>query len=369
MIDIAAAAGVAKGLVYWYFDNKDTLFDEIVVDIGERLRRAQGRAIADIDDPLERLYVGTAESVRFVAGNYRLYGIISSQVRGDRRLRETRSRTQRVQVDDAAALLAEGQARGVIRGDDDATTLAFANFGVVYQFVLLHAEGGEAGGKGAARHVDGAGGVTVDAAAHAAARYVVRAVGADAATVEAVLDRCASAAPPDQEPRRDFGHNRCQNAGAGPLGVPASDGPRRAERFGGIRDEGDDTMASTFLSDEWFEAVEGLRDEAPEPPAAMKELKLNIVVAGGPDGDREIHMAAGQFERGLVDDAPTKLTVPYDVAKAMFIEGNQQAAMQAFMSGQIKVEGDMTKLMAMQAGGPPTAEQTAFQEKIRGLTE
>ena len=32
-------------------------------------------------------------------------------------------------------------------------------------------------------------------AAHAAARYVVRAVGADAATVAAVLDRCATAAP------------------------------------------------------------------------------------------------------------------------------------------------------------------------------
>lgn len=128
-------------------------------------------------------------------------------------------------------------------------------------------------------------------------------------------------------------------------------------------------MASTFLSDDWFEAVEALRDEAPEPPAAMKELTLNIVVSGGPDGDREIHMTGGQFERGLVDGAPTKLTVPYDVAKAMFIEGNQQAAMQAFMSGQIKVEGDMTKLMAMQAGGPPSAEQQAFQAKIRELTD
>lgn len=128
-------------------------------------------------------------------------------------------------------------------------------------------------------------------------------------------------------------------------------------------------MASTFLSDEWFESVEALRDEAPEPPAAMKDMKLNIVVAGGPDGDREVHMVGGQFERGLVDDAPTKLTVPYDVAKAMFVDGNQQAGMQAFMSGQIKVEGDMTKLMAMQAGGPPSAEQTAFQEKIRALTE
>jgi AcrR family transcriptional regulator len=186
MIDIAAAAGVAKGLVYWYFENKDTLFDEIVVDIGQRLRRAQGRAIAGIDDPLERLYVGTAESVRFVAGNYRLYGIISSQVRGDRRLRETRSRTQRVQVDDAAALLAEGQARAVIRDDDDPTTLALANFGVVYQFVLLHAEGWGS---------DGPGGVAIEQAAHAAARYVVRAVGADAAAVEGVLARRASAAP------------------------------------------------------------------------------------------------------------------------------------------------------------------------------
>jgi putative sterol carrier protein len=51
----------------------------------------------------------------------------------------------------------------------------------------------------------------------------------------------------------------------------------------------------------------------------------------------------------------------------MFIEGNQQAAMQAFMSGQIKVEGDMSKLMSMQ-GGAPTPEATAFQEKLAAIT-
>ncbi|HEX5366445.1 MAG TPA: SCP2 sterol-binding domain-containing protein [Acidimicrobiales bacterium] len=128
-------------------------------------------------------------------------------------------------------------------------------------------------------------------------------------------------------------------------------------------------MASRFLSDEWFRAVEALHDEAPEPPAALKDVTLNVVVAGGPDGDREVHMAGGQFEQGLADGAATKLTVPYDVAKAMFIDGNQQSAMQAFMSGQIKVEGDMTKLMAMQAAGSPSAEQAAFQERIRELTE
>jgi hypothetical protein len=129
-------------------------------------------------------------------------------------------------------------------------------------------------------------------------------------------------------------------------------------------------MAHAFLSDEWFDAVEGLRDEAPEPPEAMKDLVINVLVEGGPDGDREIHMNGGQFERGLADGAPTKLTVPYDTAKALFVEGNPQAAMQAFMSGQIKVEGDMTKLMAMQGGGmaTPSAEQKAFQDKVQALT-
>jgi hypothetical protein len=127
-------------------------------------------------------------------------------------------------------------------------------------------------------------------------------------------------------------------------------------------------MPHVFLSDDWFDAVEELRDEMPEPPAAAKDLKINIVVAGGPDGDREIHMDGGRFERGLAEGAPTKLTVPFDVARAMFIDGNQQAGMQAFMSGQIKVEGDMTKLMAMQAGGGPTPEQLAIQAKLKDLT-
>ena len=35
------------------------------------------------------------------------------------------------------------------------------------------------------------------------------------------------------------------------------------------------------------------------------------------------NLEKGQFERGLVDGAPTKLTVPFDVAKAIFIDGNQ----------------------------------------------
>jgi hypothetical protein len=96
-------------------------------------------------------------------------------------------------------------------------------------------------------------------------------------------------------------------------------------------------------------------------------MKLNIVVTGGPAGDKEIHSSGGNFGEGLIDDAPTKLTVPYEVAKKTFIEGDQQAGMQAFMQGQIKVEGDMSKLMAMQTQ-QPSPEQAVIQKKIAEIT-
>ena len=130
-------------------------------------------------------------------------------------------------------------------------------------------------------------------------------------------------------------------------------------------------MAYTFLSDDWFTEVEKIRAEAGDAATeGMPDMQLNIVITGGPEGDKELHLLNGAFEKGLVDGAPTKITVPFDVAKAMFVNGEQQAAMQAFMAGQIKVEGDMSKLMAMQSsGGAPSEAQTALTAKIKEITE
>jgi len=127
-------------------------------------------------------------------------------------------------------------------------------------------------------------------------------------------------------------------------------------------------MPHTFLSDAWLDEVAKLAAEA-DAGAMPDGVTLNLLVTGGPEGDRELHIAGGTFAAGLKPDAPTKLTVPYDVARNMFIKGDQSAAMQAFMSGQIKVEGDMTKLMAMQSGGGPGgAGAAAIQQKLREIT-
>jgi len=126
-------------------------------------------------------------------------------------------------------------------------------------------------------------------------------------------------------------------------------------------------MGFEFLSDEWFAEAKKIADEAGADAGQAGDLTLNIVVTGGPSGDKEIHMANGEFAQGLVDGAPTKMTVPYEVAKSVFIEGNQQAGMQAFMQGQIKVEGDMSKLMAMQTQ-QPSAGAADLQAKLKEIT-
>lgn len=126
-------------------------------------------------------------------------------------------------------------------------------------------------------------------------------------------------------------------------------------------------MSHVFLTEPWFDAVEELRAEQPEAPAALAEVTINISVTGGPEGDVDVHLTGGVFERGHAESAPTTLSVPYDTAKKLFIDGEQSAAMQAFMSGQIKVEGDMTRVMALQTM-TPTPEQQAFQAKLGALT-
>jgi AcrR family transcriptional regulator len=178
MADIARASGVTKSLVYWYFETKEALFQDIAVDMRRRLRREQSAAMGSADDPLERLYLATVASVRFLAEHSRLYGMILSLGRDDPHLRATHAESRRVLADDATALLAEGQDRGVVRSGDDPAVLAQANAGAISNLVLLYVE---------ARARDDIADLDLDDVAHAAARYAVHAVAADSARAAAVV--------------------------------------------------------------------------------------------------------------------------------------------------------------------------------------
>jgi hypothetical protein len=102
-----------------------------------------------------------------------------------------------------------------------------------------------------------------------------------------------------------------------------------------------------------------------------QSLKINQVVTGAPFGEGTVESyldtSSGDvvMELGRLDDADATLTTDYDTAKAMFVERDPAAGMQAFMSGKITVQGDMMKLMALQTALPndEVAEQIAAEIK------
>ena len=128
-------------------------------------------------------------------------------------------------------------------------------------------------------------------------------------------------------------------------------------------------MGVKFLSNEWFAKVKELTDDAGEIeiPGPLKDLTFNMTVTLDGGEEKKIHMHAGVFGEGH-KDAPVTVIVPQDLAKKIFIEGDQQAGMQAFMSGQMRVEGDVTKLMVLQSV-QPSDDMKDLMAEIKGITE
>jgi putative sterol carrier protein len=132
-----------------------------------------------------------------------------------------------------------------------------------------------------------------------------------------------------------------------------------------------------FLSDEWMDAAKAIREEYRGKAQPVPHVvKMNQIITDVPfgEGTIEAHMdtSSGEMEMdtGHIEGADVTVTLDYATAKAIFVEGNPQAGMQAFMAGKIKVAGDMTKLMAMQGGGgaaDPVADELA--QKIAEITE
>ena len=74
-----------------------------------------------------------------------------------------------------------------------------------------------------------------------------------------------------------------------------------------------------------------------------------------------------ELDTGHLEGEDLTVTVDYATAKAIFVDGNPQAGMQAFMAGKIKVQGDMTKMMAMQTAQPDPV-QLEIAAKISAIT-
>lgn len=134
-----------------------------------------------------------------------------------------------------------------------------------------------------------------------------------------------------------------------------------------------------FLSPEWMVAAKAIRDtmEHPDVPAAGL-MKMNLIVTETPfDADVHGHIDTTDgeiiIEDGHIDSPDLTVTVDFATARAIFVNLDFAAAMQAFMGGRINVQGDITKLMSLQtpvqaAGASPDPQALAIAEAVRAIT-
>jgi hypothetical protein len=140
--------------------------------------------------------------------------------------------------------------------------------------------------------------------------------------------------------------------------------------------EASERPAFPFLSEEWIS--EGRRIRAEHVGGGIKVpavVRMNQVITEVPFGEGTVaaHLdtSSGELvmELGHLESADVTVTLDYETARAIFVDGTAQAGMQAFMQGKIKVEGDLAKLVAaLQQVNPQAYEASEVQRRIKEIT-
>ncbi len=132
-----------------------------------------------------------------------------------------------------------------------------------------------------------------------------------------------------------------------------------------------------FLSDEWLYEARRIGEEyGGQLDAGEYLVRMNQVITDVPFGAGTVHThidsSSGtmEMETGHLQDPDVTVTLDYETARSIFIEGNRDAGMQAFMAGKIVVQGDMTKLLlAMQQQQvTPDPRAAEIHQRIQAIT-
>jgi len=131
--DICEAAGVAKGLFYWYFDTKAELFADLVRSVRQQLRRAQAAAMDDGADPVTRIRQGAEASVRFMSEHMAFFAVVRD-VGKEGVIAPVLSESADVYTGDIERLVEKAKADGQIAEDLDTHLLAVGVLSLVSTF-------------------------------------------------------------------------------------------------------------------------------------------------------------------------------------------------------------------------------------------
>lgn len=126
-----------------------------------------------------------------------------------------------------------------------------------------------------------------------------------------------------------------------------------------------------FLSDDWFHQVKTLSDEVGNLNLSpnLEKILINVKITDDTDTIiKTLHLKKGHIHPALDETAPSTVILQQATAQYLLRNFEVNHAIEAFINGDIRVEGDMSQLMALQVA-QPTDEQKRLFDKIKSMTE
>ena len=134
-------------------------------------------------------------------------------------------------------------------------------------------------------------------------------------------------------------------------------------------------MSHPFLSAEWIAAAREIRSKyEDQTPKITQRIRMNQIITGVPFAGGTVRSfidtTSGNFilDLGELPSADVTISTDYATARKIFLEQDAAAAMQSFMSGQIKVQGDIVMLMSLQTAVPQTEIAAQVAAEILAIT-
>lgn len=123
-----------------------------------------------------------------------------------------------------------------------------------------------------------------------------------------------------------------------------------------------------FLSQAWFDQVNELNAQAGDLnlPPNLASVILNASVTG--EQGANLYLKEGKIHQGNTPDAISSVVIDDATLSNIISTGDVNQAIEAFMMGKIRIDGDMTQVMALQSA-KPSQEQKALFKQILAITE
>lgn len=123
-----------------------------------------------------------------------------------------------------------------------------------------------------------------------------------------------------------------------------------------------------FLTQAWFDELHALNATAGELnlPPTLDGLVINVSITGS--DPVTLHLKNGKIAQNHTAGASSTVSIDRETLGNIIAQNSTEVAIEAFMTGKIRIDGDMSQVMTLQSA-KPSAEQKALFKQIKEMTK